>query len=154
MSLGLAFLPPIACGEAEAPTMEDLVGTYQATTFTTEEGGSTTDQLAAGASIALILNADASTAGRLFVPGGNPDGSDFDADLTGTWALNGGTVTLDHAADTFMRDMPYTAEGTRLTGEATFGGVTIRVVFARLLGRPLTSSLISSLNCNTERHRA
>lgn len=123
------------CNDAVAPTMEELVGIYKATTFTMEEGGTTTDQLAAGASISLALNADGSTAGRLLIPGGNTDGSDFDADLTGTWLLSGRTLTLDHTADTFMRDTPFTANGMQLNGEATFGGVTIHVVLSKELAR-------------------
>ncbi len=121
----------VACGDAQAPTVQDVAGTYEATTFTTEEAGTTTDRLAAGASITLTLGADGSTTGRLFVPGGAEDGSDFDADLTGTWTLSESTVELAHDADTFMRDMPFAVDGSRLVGEATFSGVMIRVVLTK-----------------------
>jgi hypothetical protein len=121
-----------ACdGDPAAPTVEEVVGNYHATTLTTQEAGTTTDHLAAGASITLTLNAGLTTAGRLFVPGGNEDGSDFDADLTGSWTLTGRTVNLEHATDTFLRDMPLIADGSRLTGQATFSGVTVRVVLSK-----------------------
>ncbi len=135
--LAYCFAAPLlvlggACeDEPAALTAEDVVGTYHATTFTTQEAGNTTDLLAAGASITLVMNANFTTAGRLFVPGGNEDGSDFDADLTGTWTLSGQTVDLDHPADTFLRDMSLTADGSRLTGQATFAQVTVRVVLAQ-----------------------
>jgi hypothetical protein len=125
------FLAASACGDPEAPTFDEVVGTYEATLFTTRIGVATVDQLEAGASITLVLAPDGSTTGRLFVPEGNEDGSDFDASLAGTWLLNDRTVTLDHATDTFMRDMSYRADGTRLTGEETFGDVRISVVLSK-----------------------
>jgi hypothetical protein len=116
---------------SDALTVDDLAGSYSATTFTTQEGSATTDWLTGGASIHVTLSAAGNTSGRLFVPGGNEDGSDLDADLTGTWALAGSQVTFQHSADTFLRDMPFTVDAGRLIGEATFSGVTVRVVLER-----------------------
>lgn len=116
----------------ETPTMESLAGSYEATTFTVREGtGPTQDVLATGGFINVTLTAAGTTSGRVFVPGGGETGGDFDADLSGTWTLNGTVVTFDHAADTFVRDLPFTADGGRLTGEATFSGATVRVVLER-----------------------
>jgi len=126
--VGLAVLN--ATCKDQAPTIEELVGVYEAIVFTTEEDGTTIDRLATGASITLTLELEGSTTGRLFVPGGGEDGSDLDAELTGSWTLNGDTVELSHAADTFLRDMTFTAEGMQLSGQATFG-VTITVVLAK-----------------------
>jgi hypothetical protein len=112
-------------------TVDDLAGTFIASTFTVTEGGVTEDLLAAGASITVTLSSDGSTSGQLFVPGGNEDGSDFDADLSGTWTLDGSQVSLDHVADTFIRDMSFTADQDRLTGQATFGSATLHVVLPR-----------------------
>jgi hypothetical protein len=123
----LTLLP----GCSDTLTVDDLAGSYSATTFTTREAGATTDWLAAGAFINLTLTATGNTTGRVFVPGGNEDGSDFDADLTGTWALAGSQVTFQHSADTFLRDMSFAVDAGRLTGEATFSGVTVRVVLER-----------------------
>ena len=131
-----AFLTA-ACSESAGPrdefvwTMENVAGYYIATTFTREEGGVTTDQISPGASIEVLLVATGITSGRLFVPGGGEDGSDFDANLVGTWQLSRDSVTLSHDADTFLRDMTLAVGDTHLTGVETFGGVTIRVVLAR-----------------------
>lgn len=112
-------------------SVDDLSGSYEASTFTLTQSGSTDDLLAQGASITLTLDADGSTSGRLFVPDGNEDGSDFDADLTGTWTRTGSQVSFDHPADTFIRDMSFAVDGSRLTGEATFSSGTFRVVLDR-----------------------
>lgn len=75
-------------------TVNEISGSYEASTFTLTQDGSTDDLLAQGGT--LTLNADGTTSGRLFVPDGNEDGSDFDADLAGTWTLNGSRVSFDH----------------------------------------------------------
>jgi hypothetical protein len=100
-----------------------------------EEAGVVTDWLARGASIDLTLYADGTAAGRLFVPGGGRAGSDFDEDLAGSWSLTGATLELDHAAETFLREMQLGVAGSRLTGAETFGGVTVGVVLSK--SRPL-----------------
>lgn len=112
-------------------TVNEISGSYEASTFTLTQDGSTDDLLAQGGSITLTLNADGTTSGRLFVPDGNEDGSDFDADLAGTWTLNGSRVSFDHPADTFIRDLSFAVDGSRLTGEGTFDSATLRVVLER-----------------------
>lgn len=123
----------LACdgGPTEPLTVESVAGTYEAVTFTTTEQGTTTNWLARGASITLGLAADSTTSGRLFVPEGNEDGSDFEADLTGTWSLTADTVRLAHGADTFLRDMDFLVRERRLFGEAESGGVETRVTLQR-----------------------
>ena len=133
----LAIMGTAACGENAAPEMpmendppeiQEVAGSYSATVFTVTEGGTTTDLLAQGASIELLLKADGQTSGRLFVPGGNEDGSDLDADLTGTWSISGSSVTLAQTADTFLRDMTFVVgNDNSLEGEETFGSATVRV---------------------------
>lgn len=118
-----------ACDDPVA--VNDLSGSYEASVFSLTEGGNTDDLLAQGASILLTLKADGSTSGRLFVPDGNEDGSDFDADLGGTWTLSGSQVSFDHPADTFIRDMSFEVDGTRLRGEASFDSAVLRVVLER-----------------------
>lgn len=98
-----------------------------ATTLTTHDDGQTVNRLSEGASIILTLHADGSTTGRFLVPGGDDDGGDFDADLTGTWAQSGGVVTLAHASDTALRDLEFTWSGRRLTAEADH----LRIVLER-----------------------
>ena len=141
--LSLALLIPLAaCSDPTleppevetpllAPTLQAVAGSYHATTFTTREGGVTTNQLTRGSLLDLVLKADSTTAGRLFVPGGDEDGGDFDADLRGTWTLSGVAVAFQHSADTFVRDMPFVYNSDKLIGERTFGTVTVRVVLAK-----------------------
>jgi hypothetical protein len=120
-----------ACSDSTVPTMASVAGSYTATTFTVTESGGTTNILAAGGSISLTLAAAGTTSGTLFVPGGAEDGGDFDEDLTGTWTLQDSTVSLDHDADTFLRDMTLTVRGQQLVGQETFTDVTVAVVLAK-----------------------
>jgi hypothetical protein len=111
--------------------VDNVAGTYTATTFTTTSGTVTTDQLAAGASFTITLAPDRTTTGRLFVPGADEGGGDLDADMAGTWTLSGSTVEFAQTADTFVRDMPFIATRDRLQGEATFSGTTVRVTLTK-----------------------
>ena len=121
-----------ACGKNPfTPTVADIAGTYSATTFTSTNGGTTTDHLAAGGSLTLTLGSDGATTGRLFVPGGAEGGGDLDADMQGTWTLSGTAVDFAQTADTFVRDMTFSAEPSRLRGAAAFSGTTIRVVLQK-----------------------
>src|SRR6185436_10803439 len=70
-------------GCTESTSVLDLVGLYNATQFSVVDGGTTTDWLQAGATVQLILDANQTSAGTLFIPGGNEDGSDLTADLSG-----------------------------------------------------------------------
>ena len=118
----------VACGEPFVPSLESIAGSYSATTFTTTTGGTTTNQLFAGAEFTITLTAAGTTTGRLFVPGGGAGGGALDADLAGTWTLTGSTVEFTQTADTFVRDMIFTASAGRLRGGDTFSGTTIRVI--------------------------
>lgn len=125
-------------GQGPDPQVALVAGTYSAegsfgaVVFTTRraDGTDTTDWLAEGASIRLNLHEDMTTSGRLYIPGGDEDGSDMDEDLTGTWTLQGNRVSLDHEADTFLRDMDLFFDGERLEGEETWS-VTVRVELMR-----------------------
>jgi hypothetical protein len=122
----------LACGdEGFAPSLTNVAGDYTATTLTTTSGGVTTNQLAGGASLTIALAPNGTTTGHLFVPGGAEGGGDFDADMAGTWTLTGSTVAFAQTADTFIRDMPFTAARNQLSGNATFSGTTIRVTLSK-----------------------
>jgi ABC-type Fe3+-hydroxamate transport system substrate-binding protein len=130
LGLGLAML---ACGggsDSFSPTTESVAGDYSASVFTLTSSVGTTDLLNLGATIAVSLAPGGTTTGRLFVPGGAEDGSDLDVDLAGTWTLTGTTVTFN-GADTFIRDLDFTAGPTTLTGEGEFGGGVIRLVLKK-----------------------
>lgn len=118
-------------------TVQAVAGVYGANgafgtfTFMTVDNGEVTDWLDAGASISLRLNTDGTTEGELFIPGAGEDGSDVEENLTGTWHLAGGAVTLVHDADTFLRDMPLTIVAGRLEGDLTLDGTRVRLTLQR-----------------------
>lgn len=131
---GLALtLGALACGGDDpfTPTMETVAGSYTATTFTLSSVVGEINLLAGGATVTLNLASNGTTTGRLLVPDGNGDGSDLDADLTGTWSLTDSTVTFEQSADTFIPDVDFVASANRLTGEGTFSGGTLRLVLTK-----------------------
>lgn len=120
------------CGDDSfSPTVENVSGSYSATTFTATSPAGTIDLLALGSLVSVTLAPEGTTTGRLFVRGGGEDGEDLDEDLTGTWTLSGNTVTFSQAADTFIRDVTFTAARNRLTADGTFGDQTLHVVLTK-----------------------
>lgn len=135
--LAVAGLALLACGDdGFSPTVETVAGDYQATTLTATQATGTVNLLQGGGSLMLTLLVNGGTTGRLFIPGGGETGEDLDVDLTGSWTLTGSTVTfLQPGADTFIRDMTFTAGPNSIRGEETFpttgGDITITVVLTR-----------------------
>jgi hypothetical protein len=120
-----------ACGNDDLPVSPlTLAGTYTATQLTTTTGGVTTNQLAAGASVTLVLSADGTTVGRLFVPASTSPA--VDVPLNGTWAYANGDVDLTSSTDTFLRDMLFSVEGNTLVGDQTFGATRVQIVLTKL----------------------
>ncbi|MGI9626094.1 MAG: hypothetical protein ACR2QM_04605 [Longimicrobiales bacterium] len=72
-------------------------------------GDTVLDALAAGVSHTLDLRSNGTTRGSLFLPAelNEPDVVDGALDLTGTWILTVSTLTLEHDADTFLRDVDF-----------------------------------------------
>ena len=130
-----------ACGEdgtgPDEIEQSDVVGSCYATTFETTEDNQTTDQLAEGAELTITLDSDGTTTGNLFIPGGAEDGSDLDESLAGTWSFSASSnsVSFDQNADTFVRDLTFTAiragGSVQLEDEESFSGVTITVVLEK-----------------------
>lgn len=113
----------------EGVTIAQVAGSYETSIFVGHAEGGDTDVVAAGGYIALTLHSDGTTEGTMFVPEGDEDGSDYTADLTGTWGLNtSNDIVFDHDADTFIRDVTwqYYDDGTIRTDNAF-----ARVVLAR-----------------------
>ena len=119
--------------ESREEAMARLAGDYTASgafgaiVFTTTTDGETIDWLDEGAFLQIRLTADGATSGRVFVPGVDEDGGDFDEDLTGTWELIDDEIFFEHDADTFIRDMPFEVDGNRLIGDRTFEADEVRV---------------------------
>lgn len=133
--IALGAVSLLACGGDDGPvgpTVAEVAGTYTATTFTGTQGGTTTDLLAAGASVTATLAPDGTSTGRLFVPATVSGGlGTVDEDLGGTWQLNGTTVRFNQAADTFLRDLVLAVGVNRLQGEDVFAGVTLRITLTK-----------------------
>lgn len=113
------------------PTMADIAGTYTATRLEVTSGGSTMDMLAAGTELEITLLLNGTTEGRLFIPEGEDDGSDVEADLAGAWSVASWEVTFSHPADTFVRDMAFTWDDGTLRGDEMLGGERVVVVLTR-----------------------
>jgi hypothetical protein len=124
-----------ACGGDDgggfSPTMDNVAGTYHATTFTVENGSGSTNLLQLGASVDVILAANGTTSGQLFVPGAGDNGGTLDENLAGTWSLSGSTVTFNQTANTLIEGAEFTAEQNQLTGNGTINGLTILLVLTR-----------------------
>jgi hypothetical protein len=132
-ALACAFaLSVAACGDngPNVLTPQSVAGTYVATTLLATTGGTTTNMLASGASVTLILGVDGTTSGRLFVPASiTPQ---VDEPLTGTWTFfNATDIDIASNSDTFLRDMLFTASGRTLVGDQTFGAVRIQIVLTK-----------------------
>ena len=126
----LAVAAVVACGDGFQPNTDNVLGTYNAQTFTTDSAGTTTDWLPHGAQLQIILAAHSVARGLLVFPD-TTGGPILIADLAGTWTLTGDTVHLQNSVDTFVRNMSWAASEKRLTGDQTFGGTRIRVVLTK-----------------------
>jgi len=130
----MIVLLTLACGgddEPFSPTVQDVAGSYQASSLTGTQSGITVNLLSLGATVAIVLNEDLTTTGRVFAPGLDENGQDLDVDLTGTWTLQGETVTFNQTGDTFIRDIPFTVGRNRLQGEGTFNTITVRLTLTK-----------------------
>jgi hypothetical protein len=123
----LALAAVIACGDGFQPNTDNVLGTYNAQTFTSDSAGTTTDWLAHGAQLQITLAARSVAQGLLVLPD-TAGGPILLADLAGTWTLTADTVHLQNSVDTFVRNMAWVATENQLTGDQTFGGTRIRVV--------------------------
>jgi hypothetical protein len=122
----IAVLAALGCDDSS----KSPVGSYKATTFVTTSAGAPRDELANGASFSVVLAPDGATSGHAQIPA-TPTSPAFDADLAGTWTLTDSTITLTHAADTFIRDMPFRVRGKTLVGDQTFALTRIQVTLTR-----------------------
>ncbi len=131
----LAAVALAGCGGGDnpfSPTVANVAGTYNASLFTvaTDSLG-TINLLAVGATVHVVLNPDGTTTGHLSVPDIGQEGGALEADLTGTWTLSGNAVTFSQTADTFIRDVEFTAAQNSLESEGTFDGATLHLALAK-----------------------
>jgi len=130
----LAAVALAGCGGDDdpfSPTVANVAGTYNATLFTATNSTGTLNLLSLGATVHVVLNPDGTTTGHLFVPDIGQEDGELDADLTGTWTLTGSTVTFSQTADTFIRDVEFTASQNSLESEGTFEDTTLHLALAK-----------------------
>lgn len=131
----VAALTIAACGgdDSTAPSQSPLAGTYTATTLRITEGGFSADALALGVRLTLTLSGTSTVAGSLTVPAAvSESGANEVENLTGTFAQTGTTVRFTQAADTFVRDIPFTVVGNTLSAtDARAGTAVYTVVLTR-----------------------
>lgn len=130
-ALLLVALLPACSDNPFTPSIEDIAGTYHLTTLVVRTPSDTTDYLAAGSTIDVTLNVNGTVMGSLHIVGGAEGGADLDADMAGTWLLLGTTVTFDQSADTFVRDVDFTAtRDGRLVASWTDADATFSVALS------------------------
>jgi hypothetical protein len=123
----------LACGSSTtAPSGNSAAGSYTAISFLTTGSAGQRNELQAGSTLVLNLNADGTTSGHLHIAaaGANPA---FDADMAGTWTQNAFTVNISQSADTFVRNMPFSmsfgaAGGWELYGDTVFSNTRIQIL--------------------------
>ena len=131
LALALGWTALFAACESSLAPVESAAGIYTATSFFTTTNGQMTNHLANGSTISLTLHPDRTTSGHMHVEAAGAVPA-FDADLTGTWTQDRFAVQLDHAADTFLRDMVLNFDGISLGGDMTVSGTRIQVILTRL----------------------
>ncbi len=130
-ALAIAFFL-VSCGDDNgfSPTVENVSGSYSASSFTVTSSSGPVDLLASGASVQVTLTSDGATTGRLLLPGADI-GGDHDEDLAGTWMLTGDKVTFSPRGPSVLRFAEFTAAPSQLTGERILSGETLRLVLIR-----------------------
>jgi hypothetical protein len=129
---GIAAL--VACGSDSTAPTTTVAGSYVATQFVTTGTSGQTNQILAGSTLTLNLNASGTVTGHLHLAAtnGNPA---FDADMAGTWLQTGNTVTFSQTADTFVRNMTFNvvANGSSwlLVGNQVFSGTGIQITLSQ-----------------------
>jgi hypothetical protein len=123
----------MACSD-DAGLQPTAVGVYTATAFSASVDGDETDLLQAGAQLTITLTETGTTTGTLVVPAAfTESGTEETFSLEGTYDYDSATgiVTFDHPADTFIRDVDWTLNGTELHGEFVNGTTSISATLER-----------------------
>src|SRR5262245_26658129 len=104
---------PVLVACSDSLSVNDILGPYTATSFTARDhGGPVMDIIGAGGSMEITLFANGTTTGSLFAPASvTGTGSAITADLAGTFTFANGTVAFFQAADTYIPEATWTADG-------------------------------------------
>ena len=125
----VALAALVACTVADpfVPSPENMSGSYTAREFIAADTQAVHDWLAAGATLDLSLVRDGTMTGHLFLPNSVTGTGDFNADMAGTWLLSGYVIQFGQAAETFVREIDYSAGPDRIVGDKTFGD-SLRII--------------------------
>ena len=125
-----------ACGGSSTAPSSTVAGSYTAVQFVTTGSSGQTNQLLAGSTLSINLAGNGATTGHLHMvaSGGNPA---LDADMAGTWTQSGTTVIFTQSADTFVRNMDFTAVANgdltwSLVGDQAFSGTRIQLTLGHV----------------------
>jgi hypothetical protein len=122
----------LSCGGDDLTTpSSQVVGTYQATTFTATQNGISANLLALGGGLSMTLAEDGTATGHLLAPRLGENGRDVDMNLNGTWTLNGDAVRFMLPQETFLREMRFRVEPNRLVGDENFGTTRVQLVLTK-----------------------
>lgn len=119
------------CG-TEPP--DGIVGTYHATEIALTIGGVDSDMLAEGGVLTITLTETGTTTGTFVVPAQYTEsGQQETSSLAGTYLYDAdaGTATFEHEADTFIRDVVWTADQNELRGDFGSGDDRVSVTLER-----------------------
>lgn len=132
--LGLPALL-LGCEDSTSPSGNSAAGDYTAIYFVTTGSSGQRNEIQAGSTLVLNLNANGTTSGHLHIAASTGSAA-FDADMAGTWTQTGTTVDISQSADTFVRDMPFELApdpvgGWDLVGDHVFSGTLFQVTLRR-----------------------
>jgi hypothetical protein len=123
-----------ACGSDSTAPDASIAGSYTATEFVTTGGSGQRNELLAGSTVTMVLNANGTTSGHLHVAASGSSPA-LDADMAGTWTRSGNVVDFTQAADTFVRDMAFTLQTTGskwvLIGDQGFSGTRVQLTLTQ-----------------------
>jgi hypothetical protein len=123
-------LAVMSCESGNEPS--SIAGTWVATSFVfTEVGEPPADVLAMGGSLSITIASTNATTGTMTIPGALVGGSDITLNMAGTARRTGNTIEFDQAADSFVRDIPWTFTGNTLRGTRSDAGVTVDITLTR-----------------------
>jgi hypothetical protein len=125
-----ALIAALACSDSFQPTVENVIGSYTARTFTITDGAGTTDLVKAGAVFTLELGPRGSTSGYLYIPavGGDPEVIE---EIDGTWTLAEGLILIDQTGGSFLQNMGFFAYRTQLYASRSNPSVQIRALLTK-----------------------
>ena len=127
-----ALLLGAACSDDDpaspsGPTVTQVAGTYQATTFTATSALGSEDVLQSGGSLTAVFNLDGSLTGHVVVPS-----ESLDEDFSGEWKISDGEVEIEAVpTDIFVEDLKFTVVGSTLVADETLSGVRVQVTLTK-----------------------